>query len=256
MLSKYLNLKSCITMKKRQLIKADLLMISIVLVFLAASCKKENDDPITITDIDGNVYNTLTIGKQLWIKENLKVTKLNDGSNIQLVENNQSWTGLATPGYCWNNNNEAQYKDVFGALYNFYAVKTGKLCPAGWHVPSDNEWKQLEMSIGMSQSEADIQGDDRGTTEGGELKESGFNHWANPNTGATNEHGFTALPGGYRDETTGSFGGVGGGGDWWTSTEVDPAGALDRGLSAYESDISRNRELFGKGYSVRCIKDK
>jgi uncharacterized protein (TIGR02145 family) len=242
-------------MKKRPLILIHLSVLSVLFFFLASGCKKENDDQITVTDIDGNVYNTVKIGNQVWIKTNLKVTKLNDGTNIQLVENNQTWSGLITPGYCWNSNNEAQYKNIFGALYNFHAVKTGKLCPAGWHVPTDSEWKQLEKQIGMSQSEADIEGDDRGTTEGGELKESGLDHWDNPNEGATNKHGFTALPGGYRDETTGSFGGVGGGGDWWTSTEADATSAWDRGLSAYESDISRNREKFGKGYSVRCIKN-
>jgi uncharacterized protein (TIGR02145 family) len=242
-------------MKKRKLIEIHQTFIGVLFLLLVTSCKKDNDDPITMTDIDGNVYNTVKISNQVWIKENLKVTKLNDGTDIQLVTNNQTWSGLTTPGYCWNNNNETQYKDIFGALYNFHAVKTGKLCPSGWHVPTDNEWKQLEMAIGMSQTEADIQGDHRGTTEGGELKESGLDHWASPNTGATNEHGFTALPGGYRDETTGSFGGVGGGGDWWTSTAIDATKALDRGLNANESDISRNGEFNGKGYSVRCIKD-
>lgn len=218
------------------------------------SCEKDRDEK-TVTDIDGNVYNTVTIGSQVWLKENLMATRLNDGTDIQYVTNNQTWSGMTTPGYCWLDNDESTYKDTYGALYNYYAVATNKLCPSGWHVPSDEEWKQLEMFAGMDQAEADIQGDHRGTDEGGKLKEKGTAHWASPNSGATDEFNFTALPGGWRSGTTGALGAPGQGGDFWSSTQIDANGAYDRGLRYDKTDISRNYEIKTMGYSVRCIKN-
>ena len=107
----------------------------------------------------------------------------------------------------------------------------------------------------MSQTEANIQGDHRGTDEGGKLKEIGTTHWASPNSGATDKYGFTALPGGWRSGTTGALGAPGYGGDFWSSTEIDANGAYDRGFSFDKTDISRNYELKTQGYSVRCIKN-
>ncbi len=241
-------------MKKKPLDLIHLSLISVTFLLLATGCKKD-DDSLKVTDIDGNVYNTLQIGSQVWFKENLKVTRLNDGTQIQYVTNNQTWTGMTTPGYCWPDNDESAHKDIYGALYNYYAVATNKLCPSGWHVPSDNEWKQLEMFAGMSQAEANIEGDHRGTDEGGKLKEKGTTHWASPNSGATNIYGFTALPGGWRSGTTGVVGAPGYGGDLWSSTEIDANGAYDRGFNYDRADISRNYELKTQGYGVRCIKD-
>jgi uncharacterized protein (TIGR02145 family) len=137
-----------------------------------------------VTDIDGNVYNTVTIGDQVWMAENLKTTKLNDGTSISNAIDNIAWASLSTPGYCWFINNRATY-EIYGALYNWYAVYTDKLCPTGWHVPSNSEWTTLTDHLGGAE------------VAGGKLKESGSSHWASPNTGATNVTGFTALPGGY-----------------------------------------------------------
>ncbi|MBI5010148.1 MAG: fibrobacter succinogenes major paralogous domain-containing protein, partial [Bacteroidia bacterium] len=137
-----------------------------------------------VSDIDGNVYQTVTIGTQVWMKENLKTTKLNDGIALPNVIDNAAWAALTTTGYCWYNNDATTYKSTYGALYNWYAVNTGKLCPIGWHVPSDDEWTLLTTFRGGY------------SVAGGKLKETGTLHWTSPNTGATNETGFTALPGG------------------------------------------------------------
>ena len=97
----------------------------------------------SIADIDGNNYKTIPIGPLVWMAENLKTTKYNDGSDIPLVEKDSQWTNILTPGYCWFKNNDTVYKDIYGAYYNWFAVSTGKLCPVGWHVPSDTEWQTL-----------------------------------------------------------------------------------------------------------------
>jgi uncharacterized protein (TIGR02145 family) len=208
--------------------------------------------PATVSDYDGNVYNTVQIGNQCWMKENLKTTKYNNGTDIPLVTDNIEWGNLTTPGYCWYDNAEASYKKTYGALYNWYTVSTGNLCPTGWHVPTDGEWKQLEMYLGMSQSDADTFGCIRGTDEGGKLKETGTTHWASPNTGATNETGFTALPGGQCEE--GYFDGIGIKGRWWSSSESSQASAWRRSLTEQNSTIYRTSHNKKNGYSVRCLR--
>jgi uncharacterized protein (TIGR02145 family) len=125
-----------------------------------------------VSDIDGNYYKTIQIGSQIWMAENLKTTRYNDGSNIPLVTDNTAWSNLTTPGYCWYNNDAATYKNVYGALYNWYAVNTGKLCPSGWHVPSEYEWTLLVNYLGGVYA------------AGGKLKETGTTHWYSPNAGA------------------------------------------------------------------------
>ena len=195
----------------------------------------------TVTDIDGNVYNTVTIGTQVWMTSNLKTTKYNDGTVIPLVTNNAEWAALSTPGYSWYNNDEATQKSTYGALYNWYAVNTLKLCPTGWHVPSDAEWTILTTYLGAS-------------VAGDKLKETGTSHWSSPNSGATNATGFTALPGGGR-YNDGTFGYLGSYGVWWSSTEFDSGYAWPRGMYYYDSSVGRvygNKEI---GFSVRCVKD-
>lgn len=150
-----------------------------------------------VIDIDGNVYQIVTIGTQVWMAENLKVTHYRNGDVIPNVTDGPTWAGLTTGAYCEYDNNVASVA-TYGRLYNWYAaVDTRNIAPDGWHVPSDEEWKQLETYLGMSQAEADAIGL-RGSDEGGMLKETGTSHWDSPNTGATNESGFTALPGGHR----------------------------------------------------------
>jgi uncharacterized protein (TIGR02145 family) len=198
----------------------------------------------TVTDIDGNVYHTITIGTQVWMVENLKTTKYNDGTAIPLVTGNAAWAALTTPGYCWYNDT-ATYGNTYGALYNWYTVNTGKLAPTGWHVARDSEWSVLTTYLGGE------------SVAGGKLKEAGTAHWLSPNTGATNETGFTALPGGVRDDK-GTFSHIGSYGFWWSSTARDAASAWARFMGWNYADVSHSDNGstdYASGYSVRCVKD-
>jgi uncharacterized protein (TIGR02145 family) len=208
-------------------------------------------DPTTITDIDGNSYNVIRIGTQLWMKENLKTTKYNDGTSIPLETDGAAWAALSTAGYCWYNNDAATNKNTYGALYNQYTVNSGKLCPAGWHVPTDEEWKTLEMGLGMTQAQADAQAW-RGTDQGNQLKEAGNTHWSIPSAG-TNSSGFTALPGGYRTDQ-GIFSNIGYYGSWRSSTNYDANYAWDRYAANDNNKVYRGANQSKDGYSVRCIK--
>ncbi|MBN2519548.1 MAG: T9SS type A sorting domain-containing protein [Bacteroidales bacterium] len=194
----------------------------------------------TVTDKDSNVYNTITIGTQVWLKENLKVTKYNDGTAIPLVTDSIAWSDLTTPGYCWYNNDKANYQNPYGALYNWITVNTGKLCPTGWHVPSDAEWTTLITYLG---------GD---SVAGGKLKETGTAHWNFPNTGATNETDFTAVAGGYR-HGNGTFDNLGHDGYFYSSTGQSSGNCGHQNITCYNS-YSYN-EYFYKTYgmSVRCL---
>jgi uncharacterized protein (TIGR02145 family) len=226
-------------------------MILGITLILSAGCKKDEETPSgEIKDRDGNVYHTVTIGTQVWMVENLKTTKYNDGSPIPLVTDGSAWTELSTPGYCWHNNNEAANKDTYGALYNWYTVNTGKLCPKGWHVPTDAEWKTLEMYLGLTQAEADDFGY-RGTDQGTQLKNtSGWNSGGN----GTNTSGFSALPGGGRN-LNGTFFSIGSYGIWWSSSEVGTNYAWFRYLSYNYGYVFRSNDSKQNGFSVRCLRD-
>ena len=200
----------------------------------------------TVTDIDLNVYNTVTIGTQVWMAENLKTTKYNDGTAITSVTSDAEWGALIIGAYSDYGNNPAN-SNAYGRLYNWYAVDNnastevasngGKnVCPTNWHVPTDAEWTTLTTYLG---------GD---SVAGGKLKENGTIHWLNPNTGATNESGFTAVPGGVRNHD-GSYYEVGLSGYWWSS-EV-----TSRILYYDYTYVSRGSGGKGNGFSVRCIKD-
>jgi uncharacterized protein (TIGR02145 family) len=211
------------------------------------------DSTGTVTDIDGNVYKTIKIGDQVWMAENLKVTHYRNGDPIPNVTDVGTWGDLTTGAYCNFDNNEGHVA-TYGRLYNWYAVDDSRnIAPEGWHVPTDADWKQLEMYLGMSQAEADGKGW-RGTDEGGKLKETGTTHWASPNTGATNESGFSALPGGYR-HSSGSFTSMGGRANFWSSTGISSGYAWGRTLSCYCSQVSRNNYDKHYGCSVRCVRD-
>jgi len=199
-------------MKTKKSMRPYPFLIMAIILILATSCEKKEDPSGTMTDRDGNVYTSVTIGTQTWMVENLKTTKYKDGTDIPLVTDDTEWANLNTPGYCWYNNDAATYKNSYGALYNWYAVSTGKLCPTGWHVPTDAEWTTLTTYLGGE------------SVAGGKLKELGTTHWTTPNTGATNETGFAALPGGYiyYDGTFDFIGNIGG---WWSATEYYPPSA-------------------------------
>lgn len=196
---------------------------------------------LTVTDYDGNVYNTIIIGTQEWLKENLKTTKFNDGTNIPLVTSDNGWFNLYSPGYCWYNNDAITYKEVYGAIYNWPVSYTGKLCPTGWHVPSNEEWTTLTNFLGGE------------SIAGGKLKEDGIIHWNSPNSGATNETGFTALPGGWR-HPDGTFNDVSYNGGWWSNSMYSSIYAWSRSMRWDQSNVTNWYRDRRDGYSVRCIK--
>lgn len=228
-------------------------LLILIVSIAVASCSKDEDTIIenqnSLTDIDGNIYKTVEIGEQIWMAENLKVTNYPDGTPILLVTENSIWTGLedndSDEAYCFYNNKESE---SHGALYTYSASK--KACPTGWHLPSDEEWKQLEIFLGMSPSEADSL-DFRGT--GNVLKST--SGWNNDGNGS-NVYGFAALPGGIRDLSTGNFESFGEAGLWWTSTEVENHFAYYRHLMTSPNSIIRLKTNKSFGLSVRCIKDK
>lgn len=197
----------------------------------------------TVDDNDGNTYNTVKIGEQWWMAENLKTTKYNDGTEIPLVTDNTEWRNLGTPGFCYFENDEDTYKDTYGNLYNWYAVNTGNLCPSGWHVPTDAEWTQLIDFLG---------GD---SIAGGKMKEIGLEHWASLNAGATNESGFTALPAGYRQESGNFYTYYSLWSFWWTSTDYSPYSSYSRYAWWDQPTITRYTYDKRFGFSVRCVKD-
>lgn len=213
---------------------------------LVTACKKDEEEetppPTSVTDADGNVYNTVVIGTQVWLKENLKTTKYRNGTAIPLVTDQSEWGGLTTPAVCWYENSQTNYGNTYGAIYNWYAVKTGNICPTGWHVPTDAEWTTLVNFLGGE------------NVAGGKMKETGTTHWNMPNTGATNESGFTALPGGYRF-TDGGFYDVANFGYWWSASEFNAADGFFRLI--YFDDRVVEKGNFSKkyGFSVRCLMD-
>ena len=197
----------------------------------------------TMTDIDGNVYKTITIGTQTWMAENLKTTKYRNGNLIPNVTANASWAALATGAYCWYNNDATTYKAAYGALYNWYAVADSRnIAPTGWHVPTDAEWTTLTNFLGGE------------TVSGGKLKETGTQHWSSPNTGATNSSGFIALPSGYR-YYNGAFYNIGYDGDFWSSSAYTTTNALYRDLYYFYANVTRSNINKQSGLSVRCVHD-
>ena len=236
-------------------------------LFFVSACKTDPsssagknsiDSTGTVTDIDGNVYKTIKIGSQWWMAENLKAVRFQNGDSIYHETQGQQWINLTSEAYCayLNDDNNA---DVYGLLYNWFAVNDSRgLAPAGWHIPSDEEWKQLEMHLGMDRSEADEAGT-RGTVEGGKLKmtgtiEEGSGLWFQPNTGADNESGFAALPGGRRG-SAGAFLSKGSHAFFWSSTSFDGVLAWSRSLHYFDSGCTRESRYKGYGFSIRCIKD-
>ena len=193
----------------------------------------------SVTDVEGNVYKTVQIGNQTWMAKNLKTTKYKDGTPIPLVTDNELWGSLVSPAYCWFNN-DTSFKDIYGALYNGFAVSTGNLCPTGWHVPINTEWTSIFDYLGCLNE------------CGGMLKETGTTHWIGPNSDATNESGFTALPGSYRT-VNGFDTRFGQNALWWTSTEdIQTAWCY----YADGGGFHITNETKKLGCSVRCLMDE
>lgn len=179
---------------------------------------------------DGRMYKTLKIGNQTWMKENLAY-KADSG--------------------CWAYDNKQENVAIYGYLYNWETAK--KACPAGWHLPSDEEWKKLEIAIGMKQEEADKNGW-RGTVEGGKLKQTETTYWTSPNKGATNSSGFSAIPGGCR-VGNGAFYNIHNHCGWWSATENDAATAWSRFISFDNIAVNRSQSKKETSFTIRCLKD-
>jgi uncharacterized protein (TIGR02145 family) len=220
-----------------------LVLITVTVFFVQMG----NAQTETITDIDGNVYQTVTIGTQKWMKESLKTTKYNNGDSIGTTyPATKDISGESTPKYQWayagNDSNIATY----GRLYTWYtATDNRKVCPTGWHVPTNAEWITLSNYLG---------GD---VAAQGKLKEADTTHWESPNTGATNESGFTALPGGNR-WATGLFVGIGTYSHWWTSTEdASDKSAAWRRILVNDNPADNFQGTADKkiGWAIRCIED-
>jgi uncharacterized protein (TIGR02145 family) len=205
-------------------------------LFCLSGCHNDS-----VRDIDGNSYKTIAIGTQVWMAENLKTTRYADGTPIPVVEKYDEWLALTTPAYALYNN-DASNLDVYGALYNWHAVQSGKLCPKGWHVPDNADWTTLIIYLGGS------------NVAGNDMKEAGSAHWKSPNFGATNVSGFTALPGGFRS-SNGSFNYLGISAYWWTSSEFSPANAYYLSMSFRQGFVFKNISMKSSGYCVRCIMD-
>ena len=200
----------------------------------------------TVTDIDGNVYNTVQIGTQCWTQSNLKVSKYRNGDTIPTGLSNSAWQNT-TSGACAIYNNDPANDALYGKLYNHYAVSDSRgLCPTGWHVPSDGEWTTLENHLGGS------------SVAGGALKSTAMQPTPGglnpPNSGATNSSGFTALPGGLR-YPNGDFNGMPYDGFWWSSSVLSGSLAWSLHLGSSYSDINRYYDDRTLGFSVRCCRD-
>jgi uncharacterized protein (TIGR02145 family) len=194
-------------------------------------------------DIDGNEYATVIIGNQVWMSENLKVTKYRDGTAIPTGLSNSEWENTTSGAYAVYDNNET-HADTYGYLYNWYAVDDSRnIAPDGWHVPTDDEWTTLTDYLGGT------------SVAGGKMKETGTSHWNSPNTGATNESGFTAFPGGYRNDGDGNYNVIGSYGYFWSSSESGSNNAWKRDLYYNNSGVYRYDDDKNYGFSVRCVRD-
>jgi uncharacterized protein (TIGR02145 family) len=206
-----------------------------------------------VNDIDGNIYYTVKIGSQEWMGSNLKTSRYLNGDSIIFISDRQEWgsvTGAARTVYNSENENER----VYGSLYNWYAVTDARgICPAGWRVPADEDWKVLERELGMSTSSSNRSGL-RDRYAGGRLKEKGTTRWNGPNILATDEYGFRALPGGYID-IKGTSQTRARNGNWWTSTELNELNAMYRNLYHENAGIYRSGINKNSGFSVRCMRE-
>ncbi len=217
-------------------------MKKLILLFTGLAFFTFKNQAQSVTDIDGNIYNMATIGSQIWLEENLKVTHYQNGDSIPNVIDGISWGNHTTGAYCYYDN-DTNIAGLYGNLYNYYAViDIRNICPAGWHVPALNEWTTLINYLGGN------------NVAGGKMKEADTTHWNSPNTGATNESGFTALPGGYRYIYGPDFQ-IRNYGYWWSVTEADPYFSYLLSLEYHDGYTHLLSDSKGFGFSVRCMRD-
>jgi len=218
--------------------------LSVLFILLSNGYAHGQENNKTITDIDGNVYNTVSIGTQTWMAENLRTTKYCNGDPIvTTTPSTLNISSESTPKYQWAYEGNESNVAIYGRLYTCCAATDSRgICPSGWHVPTDNEWTTLAKYLGGE------------SVAGTKLKEEGTNHWKSPNYGATNSSGFTALPGGFRN-LTGSFGIIGIFCGWWSSTECSTNYAWHRGVA---NDINSALSYYSNktfGFSIRCVRN-
>jgi uncharacterized protein (TIGR02145 family) len=210
----------------------------------------------TVTDVDGNSYNTVLIGTQCWTQSNLKVSKYRNGDNIPTGLNNSAWESTTIGAYAIYNNDPVN-NTFYGKLYNHFTVTDSRgLCPTGWHVPTDSEWNRLVKHLDANADTSAVLGT-QSTTAGGALKSTATQPtpggWNSPNTGATNSSGFSAGPGGLR-LSNGVFYDVGTYGYWWSSS-LSGSNAWFRSLNNNNGDVVRSNFNRTNGFSVRCLRD-
>ena len=217
-------------------------LVLIICAFSLCCCEKDDNNPLSVTDIDGNTYNVVIIGDQIWMAENLKVTHYSKGDEIPFVEDGNDWITLTSGAYSRFRNDDSLVS-VYGLHYNWHCVNdTRNICPAGWHVPSNKEWRDMIFYLG---------GD---SIAGGKIKETGYEHWEN-NEAATNSSGFTMLPAGYRSHANGASNSLGIIGYCWTATELNDRIAFGYAVRYYGPWIYRKDLDKKMGCSVRCVKD-
>ncbi|MGQ8336304.1 fibrobacter succinogenes major paralogous domain-containing protein [Sunxiuqinia sp. A32] len=232
------------------LLKRTKVFFLLMLMSVIISCSKDNAETIEdftgdsgtfVDQRDGQTYKWVRIDSQIWMAENLKTILFDSGNQIPQVIESSEWVNSRTSSYCWYDNDETIGK-TYGALYNWYAVESGKLAPIGWHVPSESEWEELIEFIGGN------------TIAGEELREEGNQHWIENSQNTNNVHGFSALPSGYRSYEEGSFNHLGANAIWWSSTAKTEQTARMYSISS-SSSIFTTTEQKWWGYAVRCIKD-
>ena len=226
-------------------------IILLLLAFYYTNAHSQNK----IIGVDGNTYNTIKIGDQIWMKENLKVRSYRNGDTIPTNLSDSTWSNTKSGAYTIYNN-DIKMDSIFGKLYNWYTISDPRgLCPIGWHVPSDDEWKTLELFLGLLEKDYKKSGR-RGEKQNiaGKMKSVNNGYWKHSYNGETNESGFSGLPGGVKN--TKKFFGLGESGTWWTSTTMSPTTPyswyrlLDHLKRPYR-DVNPNNH----GFSVRCMKD-
>ncbi len=223
----------------------NLIVLIIFSLKLLAQQGSSDGKELIVKDADGNLYHTIIVGTQVWMAENLKSTKYNDGTPIPFVTDPKEWESLYTPGYCWYNNDEAASKKTYGALYNWYTVSTGKLCPDGWHVPADSEFGKITTLMGIAQRSSTIYPQGNSEADGTAL-------WINTD-GTINKSGFISFAGGSRNYD-GSYSKPGSYCHWWASAEWNQCGVWGHFISFGHGSVN-SYVAMRDGYSVRCMKN-
>ncbi len=225
---------------------------TLIVVMYACHTRPEPADPVT--DIDGNVYKTVRIGDQVWMAENLRVTRYNSGDTISFDLNDTEWENTVIGAYAIHPHDDLpgfssfeEMVSAYGKLYNWYAVETGKLCMDGWRVPGVDDWMKLIDNLGGKEK------------AGGKLKATGTLQgedglWGEPNRGATNETGFSAFPGGSR-LSMGRYSNIGKVGIWWCINEDTSNYAWYASTNNSYGNVHLYKLIKNTGFSVRCIRN-